>query len=202
MAILETVLPEEAQFGFRTERPGPIRAEDFETWPEDPDNPMELLEGWLLPMSPGNLLTGRRSVHLAALLFPLVEGRGWVLAQDARHRLPWPANTVVYPDLVIHAVGEVDYLPGTETVGRVPELVVELLSKTTADRDRAPAGAKLLAYQRSGVQEYYYAWPDGREAAGFRLEGGMYRPLEPDSEGFFASPLLGAKLRLVPAAVG
>ncbi len=202
MAILESTLPEEAVFGFTTSRHGPIRAEDFETWPEDPDNPMELLEGWLLPMSPGTQSTGRRSAHLVALLWPLVKGRGWDLSQGARHRLPWPPNTVVYPDLVVHCVEEAPYLSGTETVGRVPELVIELLSPATAGRDRAPSGAKFLAYQQSGVREYYYAWPDGLEAAGFRLEGGVYLPLEPDAEGYFASPLLGVKLRLVPAEVG
>ncbi|HEX4952831.1 MAG TPA: hypothetical protein VF017_05480 [Thermoanaerobaculia bacterium] len=59
MAILEAVRPEEVLFGFRTDRRGPIRAEDLETWPEDPDNPRQLLGGWLLPMSPGNHQTGR-----------------------------------------------------------------------------------------------------------------------------------------------
>jgi Uma2 family endonuclease len=201
MAILESALPEEAVFGFSTTRHGPISAADFETWPEDPDNPMELVEGWLLPMSPGTHSTGRRSARLAAALLPLVDDHGWDLSQDSRHRLPWPPDTVVYPDLVLHCVSDPEYFPGTETVRRVPDLVIELLSPGTAGRDRAPAGAKFLAYQQSGVREYYYAWPDGREAAGFRLEGGVYVPIESDAEGFFASPLLGARLRLVPAAV-
>lgn len=201
MAIFEAALPEEAVYGFSTTRHGPIRAEDFESWPEDPDNPMELLEGWLLPMSPGTQATGRRSARLAAALLPLVDEHSWDLSQDARHRLPWPPNTVVYPDLVVHCVEEAPYLPGTETVGRVPELVIELLSPATAGRDRAPTGAKFLAYQQSGVREYYYAWPDGREAAGFRLEGGVFVPIEADAEGFFVSSLLGVRLRVVPAGV-
>ena len=132
MAVAETSLPDHTVFGFQTSRQGPITAADFESWPLDPDSPMELLEGWLLPMSPGDLLTGRRSARLAAALLPLVDGLGWDLSQDARHRLPWP---------------------------------------------------------------------DGREAAGFRLEGGVFVPIEPDADGFIASPLLGARLRLVPAAV-
>lgn len=86
MASLESTLPEEAVFGFSTSRHGPIRAEDFESW---------------------------------------------------------PVNPVVYTDLVIRCVEEAPYLPGTETVGRVPELVIELLSPATAGRDRAPAGVKL-----------------------------------------------------------
>jgi hypothetical protein len=53
----------------------------------------------------------------------------------------------------------------------------------------------------SGVQEYFYGWPDGREAAGFRREGELLVPLEPDEAGFFESALLGALLRLAPAAI-
>ncbi len=201
MTLLETTLPGHTVFGFRTERAGPILAADFETWPQDPDNPMELLEGWLLPMSPGTFLTGESMSDLASVLRTLARMRGWRLSLDARHRLPWPENTVVYPDLAIHCSAEVAYLPGTETVGRVPELVIELLSQETAGRDRAPDGAKFLAYQQSGVREYYYAWPDGAETAGFTLRDGRFVALTSDPEGFFASPLLQARLRLAPAGV-
>ena len=201
MAVADTVLPPDTLMGLHPERPGPVRATDFETWVQEPDRPVELIAGWVLPMSPGNYPTGRRTAHLAAALLPLVDARGWDLSQDARHVLPHPWDTVVFPDLVIHCMAEVEYALGTETVSRVPDLVIELLSKETAERDKAPRGAKFLAYQMSGVAEYYYCWPDGREAAGFRREGGVFVPVEADGEGFFRSALLGVGLRLVPAAV-
>lgn len=201
MRLAETTLPGHTVFGFRTERVGPILAAEFETWGQDPDNPMELFEGWLLPMSPGTLRTGIQLPDLYAALRPLVTERGWTMAIDARHRLPWPPNTVVFPDLALHCIAQVDYLPATETVGRPPDLVVELLAKETAERDRAPHGAKFLAYQQSGVREYYYAWPDGSDAAGHTLRDGRFTSLEADAEGFLSSPLLAARLRLVPAAV-
>jgi len=53
----------------------------------------------------------------------------------------------------------------------------------------------------SGVQEYYCAWPDGREATGFHLREGRFAAAPREADGFFASPLLGAALRLVPAAL-
>ncbi len=65
----------------------------------------------------------------------------------------------------------------------------------------SPNGAKFLAYQMSGVSEYYYTWPDGRDASGFALQGGVFVPLPRDAEGFFQSPLLGCALRLAEAAV-
>lgn len=201
MAVAEKLLPPDTDLGLHPDRRGPVRAQDFEGWPQEPDNPMELIEGWVVPMSPGTLLTGQRLPSLWALLAPLVEERSWVMSLDARHRLPQPPDTVVYPDLVIHCTPEVGYLPGTETVDRVPELVIELLSEETVERDRGPRGAKFRAYEMSGVREYYYAWPDGREASGFRLEEGGFVEVPADGRGFFPSRLLDARLRLVPAAL-
>jgi Uma2 family endonuclease len=201
MALADRLLPPDTRFALHPERLGPVRAPDFETWPQEPESAMELLAGWVVPMSPGDFVTGEVSADLAAVLRPLVRERGWRMSQDARHRLPRPADTVVFPDLAVHGAPEVDLLPDTRTVSRVPELVIELLSEETAERDMAPRGAKFLAYQMSGVREYFYGWPDGREAAGFRREGELLVPLEADEEGFFESALLGARLRLAPAAI-
>lgn len=108
---------------------------------------------------------------------------------------------MVFPDIAIHVATEVGYQPGTRSIGRVPDLVVEMLDRKTWERDMAPVGAKFLAYQMSGVREYYYTRPDGRDASGFVLQEGVYRPLTRDAKGFFQSLLLGQSLRLVPAAV-
>ena len=83
----------------------------------------------------------------------------------------------------------------------MPEIVVEILGRETAARDRAPHGAKFLAYQLSGVREYYFAWSDGRDAAGFHLRHATFVAAPHEGDGFFASPLLDAALRLVPAAL-
>ena len=195
------LLPPEAVFGLSVDRLGPIRAEDFERSSQSEESPLELIEGWPLPITPGTYSTGSALGQLFSLLAPLVRERGWSMSLDARHRLPQPPDTVVFPDLVIHCVAEVTCVPGTETVARVPEIVVEILGRETAARDRAPHGAKFLAYQVSGVREYYFAWPDGRDAAGFHLRHGSFIAAPSEADGFFASPLLGASLRLVPAAL-
>lgn len=200
IAPIDTRLPGMAVFGLHAARRGPVRAEDFEQWVQEEGNPLELVEGWVLPMSPGTMPAGMLAGNLFALLKPLVEDRGWTMALDSRHRLPEPPDTVLFPDLVIHRE-EVAYAPGTETVVRVPDLVIEILGRSTSERDLAPQGVKFLAYQMSGVGEYYVTWPDGREAAGYRLVGGRFEPLERDAEGFFASPLLGHRLRLVSPAI-
>lgn len=198
--IVESVLPANTAFGLEPGRVGPIRAVEFELWSQEPDSPLELIEGWVLPMSPGTFKTGEATLELASILAPLVRRKSWRAAHDAGHRLPQLRETVLFPDLAIHCVDVVALVPNSEMVARVPELVIELLSPKTAARDMAPRGAKFLAYQMSGVQEYYYAWPDGSGAAAFRREGGVFVPVEPDADGFFPSQILGGSLRLVPAA--
>jgi Uma2 family endonuclease len=162
---------------------------------------MELIGGWVVAMAPIGLSSAHATKELSFLLEPVMESWGWYLTADTRHRLAQPPETVVFPDLAVHCIAVAELLLRGDTVTRRPELVIEILGEETAERDRAPRGAKFLAYQMCGVQEYFYAWPDGREASGFRLEGGAYVPLEADAEGFFPSRVLGARLRPVPAAL-
>ena len=69
-----------------------------------------------------------------------------------------------------------------------PDLVIEVLSPTTARQDRGP---KLKAYARFGVPEYWIVDPDNRAVEVYRLAQAGYaepqRFLEPD---ILASPLL------------
>lgn len=196
MAILEA--PRTPTFDFSTGRVGPIRSVEFESWAIDPDNPYELLAGWVVPMSPGRFRTGELVADLCELLRPLCRTRGWRLSVDGRHRLPDPHDTVVFPDLALHCSADVPVALGTDTALRVPDLVIEILGDETAARDRGPAGAKFAAYEASGVREYFYAWPDGTEAASYRRINGRLTSLEPDAQSFFPSEILGGEFRLVP----
>lgn len=196
------LLPRDAVFGrHEPEGIGPTLAEEFEALDQEEGSPLELIGGWVLSMTPGDFGTGEAWGDLYAALRPLIKSRGWSMSQDSRHRLPNPPRTVVFPDIAVHTISPVPYLPGTKTIGRVPDLVVEFLSEKTHERDTAPHGAKFLAYQMSGVREYYYAWPDGHDAAAFALQNGVYLPLPRNAGGFFQSSLLGCGLRLVEAAI-
>ncbi|MBI3270605.1 MAG: Uma2 family endonuclease [Planctomycetes bacterium] len=191
-----TLLPLGTNFGrLAPNGAGPTRARDFERMHTDEHNPMELIGGWVVPMCPGDFDAGRALAKLSALLLSMATDRGWELSLDARHELRAPPDTIVFPDIAVHAAGSVPYILDTRTIGRIPDLVVEILGENTYERDIAPRGAKFLAYQMSGVREYYYAWPDGRDAAGFALRDGLFVPLPQDLDGFFASPLLGRSLR-------
>ncbi|MGH9831943.1 MAG: Uma2 family endonuclease [Blastocatellia bacterium] len=76
--------------------------------------------------------------------------------------------------------------------GKGPDVVIELLSESTADFDK---NEKMRIYEsRLRVPEYYWYDPIGGELAGFELRGGRYHPLAADQQGRIVSPLLGLRL--------
>ncbi|MBI4569682.1 MAG: Uma2 family endonuclease [Planctomycetes bacterium] len=194
----------DAEFGVSLRSRGPVFAEEFEGWDLDNENPRELIHGWVVPMPPVDFISGRVWTSLTSLLDHRLPSRAWTVVADSRHRLPAPPDTVVYPDIAIHAlpVDRVPLAPHSSTALRAPDIVFEFLSRATHKRDVAPRGVKFLAYQLSGVKEYYYAWPDGSNAAGFVLSAdGLYRPAERDAKGFFLSPVLGCRVRMAPPEI-
>ena len=80
-------------------------------------------------------------------------------------------SDVVEPDLVV-VLGEHASLIGHEGVEGAPDLVVEILSPSTASRDR---GLKLDLYQKSGVSEYWIVDPERRVVQQYVLTDGVFR---------------------------
>jgi len=77
--------------------------------------------------------------------------------------------------------------------GKAPDVVIELLSETTAEKDR---NEKKLIYQdRLRVPEYFWYDPYSGELAGFSLRDGKYVAIEPDADGRLVSQQLGLMLR-------
>jgi Uma2 family endonuclease len=77
---------------------------------------------------------------------------------------------VLEPDLLI-VLNEHREILKTWVEG-TPDLVIEILSSTTANRDR---GLKLKAYARHGVTEYWIVDPDRRAIEVYRLGRERYR---------------------------
>jgi len=79
-----------------------------------------------------------------------------------------------------------------EEGGRYPNVVIELLSSSTAAVDR---GKKKDLYQDVWrVPEYYWFHPEAMEFAGFRLIGGTYIAIAPTESGRLQSEQLGLEL--------
>jgi hypothetical protein len=79
-----------------------------------------------------------------------------------------------------------------EEGGKYPNVVIELLSSSTATVDR---GKKKDLYQDVWrVPEYYWFHPETMEFAGFRLVGGTYVAIEPTESDRLQSKQLGLEL--------
>jgi Uma2 family endonuclease len=81
-----------------------------------------------------------------------------------------------------------------EEGGRLPDVIVELLSPTTAEIDRRD---KVDLYGRVfRTSEYYMYEPETRKLEGLRLASRFYRSIEPDAQGRLWSERLEAFLGL------
>ena len=85
-----------------------------------------------------------------------------------------------------------------EEDGRYPDLIIELLSQKTANKDR---GEKKDIYEMTfRTPEYFYFSPaktkttEKNEFAGFRLHAGKYQPIQPNANGWLWSEVLGLYL--------
>ncbi|MDX2254014.1 MAG: Uma2 family endonuclease [Pseudanabaenaceae cyanobacterium bins.39] len=79
-----------------------------------------------------------------------------------------------------------------EEDGRYPDLIIELLSESTANSDRTLK--RDLYAERFHTPEYFYFSPDTLEFAGFRLDINKYQPIAPNAQGWLWSEVIGAFL--------
>jgi Uma2 family endonuclease len=73
--------------------------------------------------------------------------------------------------------------------GKLPDVIVELLSPSTAHKDRTEK--KDLYARVFGTAEYFLYDPETRELEGWRLAQRFYRPIQPDAKGRLWSERLG-----------
>ncbi|AFY62474.1 Uma2 family endonuclease [Synechococcus sp. PCC 6312] len=76
-----------------------------------------------------------------------------------------------------------------EEDGRYPDLIIELLSDSTAQMDRVTK--RELYGERFHTPEYFYFSPETLELAGFRLNFNQYEPIAPNECGWLWSEALG-----------
>lgn len=76
-----------------------------------------------------------------------------------------------------------------EENGQYPDLIIELLSDSTANVDRTLK--KELYQDRFRTPEYFWFSPETMELEGYRLDDGKYEPIIPDENNFYWSESLG-----------
>ncbi|HEU5432948.1 MAG TPA: Uma2 family endonuclease [Thermomicrobiales bacterium] len=87
-------------------------------------------------------------------------------------------DTVLEPDLCFVAAERL-HIVGPKTIDAAPDLVVEVLSPGTRQRD---LGRKRALYARFGVQEYWIANPETRTLTLLALRGERFEPLPLDDD--------------------
>jgi Uma2 family endonuclease len=150
-----------------TATPLPYTWDDYRSWSDD--ERWEIIDGDAYAMSPA---PGVRHQRIHAELFSQLrnrfKGRACeVLSSPIDVRLS--ETDVVQPDIVV--VCKPEQVKRTHIEGP-PALVVEILSPSTAQRDR---GIKMDAYARSGVKEVWLVTPWPQCAEVFVLDGPGYR---------------------------
>ena len=128
--------------------------EDYRTAPAD--ERYELLDGDLVMAPAPNLKHQKVQFRLGRRLGQFIEERALGEFFFAPCDVVLADTDVVQPDLLFVSRDREHLLRGGDNVRGAPDLVVEILSPATAERDR---GYKRVLYERHGVAEYWLVDP-------------------------------------------
>lgn len=143
----------------------------------------ELLNGRVVTNPPAGYPHGEVEAAVVSLLrgFAVAGGLGKVLGSSQGYELP--SGDTVEPDasFISNQRWCAAPAPAVDAFLKVaPDLVVEILSASTATRDR---GEKKAIYERNQVREYWLLDPRSRELTLYRLQGDRFDAGTPRAEG-------------------
>lgn len=113
----------------------------------------------------------RAVTNLTSILNTYAAGHGLGTVFVSPIDLVLSQTDVVQPDIVFVSAANKRII-GEAAIQGTPDLVVEVLSPSTAKLDR---GRKKELYARSGIPEYWILDPEGRTVEVYRLSAGAYR---------------------------
>ncbi len=163
-----------------------MSAKDFFELPET-NLPTELMDGELL-VSPAPIPEHQNvSVELLILLRGLIpNGKLFHAPIDVY----FDESNIVQPDLLWVAEDSQCFI-GDKRLEGAPDLIVEILSPSTARRDK---NKKFQLYEKYGVREYWLVDPQAQYIEVWRLENGKFTPKGVFGPGeTFIVPILGDK---------
>ena len=160
--------------------------EHYRTTPED--KRYELLDGDLLMTPAPNLKHQGVQRHLGSRLSGFIEEQALGEFFFAPCDVVLSNHDVVQPDLLFVSRERAHLLSGGDAVRVAPDLVVEILSPATADRDR---GYKHALYAKHGAAEYWLVDPAAETIEVHRRQSGALAAADTFGRGqTFRSPLL------------
>ncbi|MFQ5794295.1 MAG: Uma2 family endonuclease [Candidatus Bipolaricaulia bacterium] len=135
--------------------------QDYKSLPESEAERYELLEGELVMVPSPSFEHQRISGNLEFLLRNFVQQNDLGIVLDAPfdvHFIEEGEDKVAQPD-ILYVSKERSHVITEEEIRGAPDLVVEILSPGTAERDR---GYKKTLYARHGVVEYWLVDPEAK----------------------------------------
>lgn len=150
----------------------PYTYEDYQQLPESRDR-VELIDGdlYVTPTPTPKHQIVSKNLQFALERHVRAAGLGLVLSAPVGVVLDdGDARSVVQPDLLFIDRDRLGIVTEAEIAG-APDLVVEILSPTTARRD---TGLKKALYARAGVREYWLVDTDAESIAVLRLGNDGY----------------------------
>ena len=151
------------------------------------DERYELLHGELVMAPAPREIHQYFLIKLAAKVETFVDERNLGTVYCAPFDVVLSDTNVVQPDLLFIS-NERAHSITPDNIQGAPDLVVEILSPTTAERDRT---VKSELYAQHGVHEYWIVDPDARTITVFLLNEGEFEEVDTYSEGeTLTSPML------------
>ena len=159
------------------------------------DNRYELLGGELIMVPAPDIKHQTVQVKLTTRLGLFIEGRALGTLLTAPCDVLLSDSNVVQPDLLFVSREREHLLSDGEKVRGAPDLVVEILSPSTADKDR---GSKRELYGRHGVAEYWLVDPIAETVSIHRQRGSVLAATDTFSrrQTLRSALLAGLELRL------
>ena len=142
---------------------------DYLTW--DDDARYELIDGIPYMLASPNTAHQRICMALSNQLYDFLKGKPcevFAAPYDVRLNAGEDDDTVVQPDLLV--VCDKSKLGEKSCVG-APDLIIEILSPSSAARDKV---LKFNKYWRAGVREYWIVYPDSQTVTVHVLMDGNY----------------------------
>ena len=175
MPLLLSIMPQTAFVSTET-----FTQDEFEAWladlPSGDVNHYELINGRVVMSPPAGWPHGNIEARIVRALSncTALHHLGEVVGSSAGYRLP--SGDTLEPDVSFISFARLQAGPAPRRgkfLEIVPNLVVEILSDSTAASDR---GEKKAIYERNGVEEYWLVDSDRRVITLFRLSAGQYGP--------------------------
>ena len=149
----------------------PVRKLTYADYCLTPDDERyELMDGELIMVPAPGESHQIVAMELGALLHVFVKARGLGRVFSAPYDVVLSDTDIVQPDLLFVS-NERAHIRTPTNIRGAPDLVIEILSPSTASRDW---GEKRALYAEYGVQEYWLVDPDTRTVTVLLLDAGAF----------------------------